>query len=264
MDYYSILGVAKNASDQDIRKAYKKMSMQHHPDRGGNEEEFKRVNEAYQTLKDPQKRQQYDNPQPRFDTSSMNNGFNGFDEFFSHFGMRRPPVRNPDVTIRVPLTLKEVLTGKKILATYRLRNGQEQTVDLDIPPGARDGDNIRFQGLGENSIPGPRGNLFVVISVERNFQFDRRDDDVYTVKKVNCLEMIVGTKIRITTVDDRNLELNVPPNTKNGTTFSMNGYGFPNLKTGRRGNMLIRIEAEIPRNLNSSQLEKIREIVNGS
>src|SRR6056300_1252348 len=79
MDYYSILGVNKNASDQDIRKAYKKKSMQHHPDRGGNEEEFKKVNEAYQTLKDPAKRQQYDNPNQQFNFNS------------SHFGQGQNP-----------------------------------------------------------------------------------------------------------------------------------------------------------------------------
>lgn len=264
MDYYSILGVPKNASEQDIRKAYKKMSMQHHPDRGGDEEKFKQVNEAYQTLKDPVKKQQYDNPQPNFNFNSQDfGGRNPFEDIFSQFGMRRPP-RNPDITIRVPITLKEVLTGKKVLATYRLRNGKEQTVDLDIPPGAREGDNIRFTGLGESSIPGPRGNLFVVITIEPNNLFDRRNDDVYTIRKVNCLEMIVGSKIRIKTLDDRELELNIPPNTKNGTTFSMNGYGFPNLRSGRRGNMLIKIEAEIPRNLNSNQLEKIQEILSGS
>ena len=138
MDYYSTLGINKNASDDEIRKAYKSKSMKHHPDRGGNEEEFKKVNEAYQTLKDPQKKQMYD----RYGTSDpqqmgggpsgwgdMNFGngsfqFNGspqdFEEMFGSFfggGFRqrpRPP-RNKNVQLKVVLTLKEILEGKQLI-----------------------------------------------------------------------------------------------------------------------------------------------------
>jgi len=263
MDYYSILGVPKNADESTIRKAYKKQSMQHHPDRGGNEEKFKQINEAYQTLKDPQKRAEYDNPQPQFNfNSSSFNGKNPFDDFFANFRQQQP--RNPNINIKVELNLREVFTGKKVLVTYRLRNGQEQTVDLDIPPGANHGDQIRFSGLGDNSIPGRRGDLFVTISVKGDKEFDRQLDNVYTTKKVNCLEMIVGTKIHILTLDGKQINLNIPPNTKNGTTFSMPGYGFPNLQSRQRGNMYIKIEAEIPRNLNNTQIEQIRGILNGS
>ena len=135
MDYYSILGVPKDASDKDLKSAYKKASMQHHPDRGGNEETFKQINEAYSTLKDPQKRGMYDHQQngggQAFNFNTGNMGGHPFEDIFgSMFGsnpnMRRQQVRNPDVNIRVPITLKEVITGKKVLATYRLRNGQEQ------------------------------------------------------------------------------------------------------------------------------------------
>ena len=106
--------------------------------------------------------------------------------------------------------------------------------------------------------------IFVTISVKGDTEFDRQLDNVYTTKKVNCLEMIVGTKIHILTLDGKQINLNIPPNTKNGTTFSMPGYGFPNLQSRQRGNMYIKIEAEIPRNLNNTQIEQIRGILNGS
>src|SRR6056300_605110 len=105
MDYYSILGVSKNASEKEIRSAYKKKSMQHHPDRGGNEEQFKKVNEAYSTLKDPHKRAAYDNPQPeyRYNTSNMQGGF---EDMFAQFGFgrnTRRQQRNRDVKLTYTL-----------------------------------------------------------------------------------------------------------------------------------------------------------------
>lgn len=267
MDYYTILGVQKNASPDQLKKAYKKASMQHHPDRGGDEEQFKKVNEAYATLKDPQKRAAYDNPQPRMDSNMFNQNFGDFNDIFSSmFGadVRRQQVRNPDVNIKVPISLREVITGKKILATYRLRNGQEQTVDLDIPIGAKHKDTIRFSGLGESSFPGPRGDLYAVVDIQKDSVFERSGDNVLLSLKVNCLELITGCNKHITTLEGRTISLTIPQNTKHGSTFSMNGYGLPNMHTNRRGSMLVRIEAEIPQTLTDKQIKKISEIVNGS
>jgi|11BtaG_2_1085332.scaffolds.fasta_scaffold41853_1 curved DNA-binding protein len=274
MDYYSILGVPKDATDKDLKSAYKKASMKHHPDRGGNEETFKQINEAYSTLKDPQKRGMYDHQQNgggqgfNFNTSNMGGG-NPFEDLFgSMFGgnpnMRRQQVRNPDVNIRVPITLKEVITGKKVLATYRLRNGQEQTVDLDIPIGAKHGDTIRFTGLGESSFPGPRGDLYVQVDISRDRNFERSGDNIILTLRVNCLQLITGCKQNIKTVEGKDIALTIPSNTKHGSTFSMNGYGLPNMHTNRRGSMLIKIEAEIPQTLTPAQIQKIGEIINGS
>src|SRR5210317_116916 len=94
MDYYSILGVSKNASDKELKSAYKKLSMQHHPDRtGGDDSKFKEINEAYSTLKDPQKRQEYDNPQPQGFGPNGFGGMGGFEDLFSQFGFRHPQQR---------------------------------------------------------------------------------------------------------------------------------------------------------------------------
>jgi curved DNA-binding protein len=262
MDYYSILGVPKNATQEQIRKAYKKQSMQHHPDRGGNEEQFKKVNEAYQTLSDAQKRAAYDNPQRSFNTSNME----GWGDIFGAggpfgFGHRRP--RNPDIRIKVSISIDEVYTGKQVLAAYRLRNGQEQTVNLDIPIGASEGDTIRFQGLGDNSIPGQRGDLYVIIDILPHPLYTRNSNNVQMTLKVNCLELITGTSSVIKTPEGKNIELKIPPSTKNGTVFSMNGYGLPSARTGSKGTFFIKVEAEIPK-LNSLQIAKIQEVLNGS
>ena len=267
MDYYSILGVGKNASQDDIKKAYRKLAMKHHPDRGGSAEKLQQVNEAYDTLKDPVKRQQYNNPQPRFDSSSMHGGFEGnFEDILNGaFGFGRGPTRsrNQDIRIKVDVTLKEIFSGKSVIVSYRLRNGQEKNVNLDIPPGVKDGDTIRFHDLGDNSLPGRRGDLYVVIKLLKDNEWTRTGDNLTTNAKINCLDLILGTKYVITTLDNRTLELNIPPGTKNGTTFSMHGLGIPNVRTSQRGHLFIKVEATIPQNLNEEQLNTIREVVNG-
>ena len=114
MDYYNVLGVNRNASDKELKQAYKKLSMQHHPDRtGGSDEKFKQVNEAYSTLKDPQKRQAYDNPQPQFNSQHFNQGGfqGGFDinDLMGQFGFGgRQQMRNQDITIGCNISISEV------------------------------------------------------------------------------------------------------------------------------------------------------------
>ena len=109
-----------------------------------------------------------------------------------------------------------------------------------------------------------RGDLYVIISVQDEAGWIRNQDNLNVVKKINCLELILGTKIQINTLDDKVLELNIPAGTKNGTTFSMQGYGLPNIRTNNRGNMFVKIEADIPKNLTHDQLSKIAEIVYGT
>ena len=267
MDYYSILGVPRTASPEELKRAYKKKSMQHHPDRGGNEDEFKKVNEAYSTLKDPGKRQQYDNPQPRMDSSAFNQNYNNFNDVFNNMfgrGFHQPQRKNADIRIKVSITLNEVFTGKKVIASYRLRSGREENVDLDIPMGAGDNDTIRFHGLGDDSLPVTRGDLYVIIHIEDQPGWIRNQDNVTATKKINCLELILGTRLEIQTLENKTVSLTIPPGCKNGTTFSMQGYGLPNIRSNKRGNMFIKIEAEIPKNLTNSQLSKIAEVVYGS
>lgn len=263
MDYYSTLGVSKNASDKELKQAYKKASMQHHPDRGGDENKFKEINEAYSTLKDPQKRQQYDNPQPQFNSQNMGGmgGMGGFEDLFAQFGFRQQQQqRNPDITIVADITLEECISGKQLLATYRLRNGKEETVDITIPPGANDGNMVRYQGLGEQIIQGPRGNLIVKIQVRKHPIFEKDGINLIMKHKVSVFDLLLGCQNNIPTLEGGTIRLSIPQGTKPGVTFNVSGHGLPDIHNGRKGNMYVVIDAYTPKIEDPVYLIKLKEI----
>lgn len=270
MDYYQVLNIPRSASDDDIRKAYKKKSMEHHPDRGGDEEEFKKVNEAYQALKDPQKRQMYDqfgttDPQqhgPR--DFNFRSGPGGFDinDIMSQFGFgARQQMRNRDITIGVNVSLEEVYTGKQIIASYRLANGKEQTVDLNIPVGIRHGDKIRFKGMGQHDIQQiPPGDLFVQINVMSTHEFEVHGLDLITARKINVLKLVTGTEIDIKTPNGHTITMYVKAGTQPGTTLRLTGKGLPN-RQGNPGSILVKIQGQVPQSMDPKDIEQIEQIL---
>ena len=268
MDYYDTLGVSRNASQDELKKAYKKASMQHHPDRGGDESKFKEINEAYSTLKDPQKRQEYDNPQPQFSQGFGPNGFQGmggFEDLFANFGFNvrgRQQQVNPDITIAARISLEEAFTGKVMVASYRLRTGKEEVVEIKIPPGAKNGNTIRYEGFGEEGFPGPRGNLHVKIQVTPHSIFAVDGINLHCTAKANIFDFIIGGNILIKTLDGGKVKVNIPAGTSPNTKFSIHGYGMPDLRTGRRGNLYVTIGGYVPKNLSQDEivlLQKLRK-----
>ena len=257
MDYYRKLGVDKNASPEDIKRAYKKLAMQHHPDRGGDQRTFQEINEAYDTLKDPAKRKRYDNPQPEINVNSSN-----FEDVFSaFFGQRRQQVqRNKDVKIAYDLTLAEVQTGKDILATYRLSNGQEVSASIRLHAGIENGQVIRFRGLGDNTITHlPRGDLLVLCRVKPHKHFVRDRHHISTTINISVFDLILGTTYVVTSLTGAPIRVNIPKNTPPGTTLSIAGYGLPDPSTNRQGNLYIKLKGIIPK-LSDEQLEKVKQI----
>lgn len=265
MDYYSILGIPKNASEQDIRKAYKKKSMQHHPDRGGNEEEFKRVNEAYQTLKDPQKRQQYDNPQPQYNFNTSNMG--GFEDVFSSmFGAgfqqrQRQRQRNRDVQLQYQLDLKDCFVGKNVSLHYTLPSGRQEYIDVRIPPGAKDGDTVNVPQFGDDSIPHmPRGNLLLRIRVATPKGWDLHNLDLIHSISVDIFDLITGTDVIVHSPEGKNINLKIPKGTQPDTTFSIQGYGLPDANSRRRGSIFVKVKGKVPNIKDNDLLGQIEEL----
>jgi len=268
MDYYETLGVGRNASEADLKKAYKKLSMQHHPDRnGGSDAKFKQINEAYSTLKDPQKRQQYDNPQPQGFGPNGFQGMGGFEDIFANFGFRHPQQRqqrNQDIALNYSLEFKEVFTGVGVNIQYNLPSGRTGYLDAAIPPGVQNGSTVKFAGLGDDSINGlPKGNLILKVKVGRDPIWHRDGNNIHATRQINVFDFIVGTIIEVVTPTNRKFSLTVPAGTKPGTTFSITGHGIPDVHTKRPGNIHIKLDAKMPI-LNEQQINQIKDIRNGT
>ena len=269
MDYYSILGIPRTASPEEIKKSYKRLSMKHHPDRGGNNDDFIKVQQAYEVLSNSDKRNAYDHPQQANPFGGQQQGQNPFagtpfEHHFQHgFGQQqqRQTPRNRDINVQADIELAEVLTGKNLIIQYQLQTGKMETVTVDVPAGAKHGDTIQYEGLGDNGHPRyPRGNLLVRIKVKKTKHWERDSDNLITKKDVNVFDLLLGCVILVTTLENKKLELKVPQGTNPGQTFNIPGYGLPNMQTGKRGNMYITIGIDIPKITDKDVLDKIQQL----
>ena len=262
MDPYSTLGIDRNASDKDIKTAFKNLAKTHHPDRGGNGEMFAQINEAYETLKDPDKRLQYDQPQPQININSGNMN-DIFGAFFGG-GQQRRQVKNKDVQISVNMTLQEVLTGKDFIGRYRTFSGHEEIANIKLPSGIEHGTTMRFRGLGDNSISQyPRGDLLVKIIVKEDKNFRRDRSHLYTKCVINVLELIVGKEVIVKGLLGNEIKIKVPAGTNPGVVMSVPGYGMPDQRTGRVGNLYVEVKGITPVLSDLELLEKVKQLNDG-
>jgi curved DNA-binding protein len=271
MDYYSILGVKETAQQEEIKKAYKKLAMKHHPDRGGDTKTFQEITQAYETLSDPEKRSQYDaerkyggtqfhftsdNPFDPF--GQMFGGQNPFEQFFRG-GARpqRPRARNRDLNIRCTITFKQSYTGTELEANYQLPTGKKQTVVIKVPAGVQSGQVIRYQGMGDDSVADlPRGDLMVTIMVEASKDYERRGDDLVAYLTINPFEAMSGCSKIVNLLDDSSVRINLHPGVQYGTEYLSKGKGFRNL-AGYIGNLIIQVRIDIPAVTDKTHQEKL-------
>lgn len=238
--------------------------MEHHPDKGGDVSKFQEITNAYETLSDPNKKAQYDNPQARQHNFGMHpNGFNPFEDIFSQFNMHVRTPKNRDLNVIAKIDLKDVMNGKKLIVSYRLRSGKQETVELDIPVGARDNDTVRYNGLGDDGDPRfPRGDLYVKIRVLDLVDWKRDGNNLYTKKQIDLFDIMLGCVIMIETLDNKTVQLTIPKGTKPGTTFSIPDYGIPDLHTKRRGKIFVQVDVSMPDMSNDLIYQKITELNN--
>jgi curved DNA-binding protein len=269
MDYYSTLGVSRTASTDEIKKAYRGLAMKHHPDRGGDASKFKEIEEAYRTLSDPEKKQMVDQG---MDPNNPNRGPGGFEfrsgdfnDIFQNFGFGfRPRQRqNHSLSIAISITLEEVLKGKEIDAEISMPAGGKKLINISIPAGVEHGQQIRYPQMGDQSIGNlPPGDLIVNVQIVGHSVFQRDRLNIICEKKITVWDALLGTSVNVVTLDGRNLGISIPPGTQPDTVMSCKSEGLPHMRTGQRGNLLIKIKVDIPR-LSVDQIKKIKEIKDG-
>ena len=270
MDYYNTLGISKSASEADIKTAYRKMAMKHHPDRGGDEKKFKEVTEAYETLSDPQKKQMLDmGVDPNAQHTSYRQGspfefhFNtgNFEDVFSNFGFGGRPVRkNKTLNVNIEVTLEDILKGRVIDAEIGIPNGNKRLVNIEVPPGIENGQQIRYRGMGEHTLKDVApGDLIVNVFVKEHPIFQRQGDMLMIKKFISPWDAMLGSDITIETIDKKTLTIGIPAGTQPDTVLSCRGEGLPNMRTKVRGNLLIKVQIEIPKNLSSEQKDAVEQ-----
>jgi len=290
-DYYQILGVSRSASTEEIRKAYRKLAMQYHPDRNPgdkqSEERFKEINEAYQVLNDSQKRAHYDRvgsaysnwqqrggqggfdwgrwaggapSGTRVDYGDLNDLFSGEGGLFSEFfrtifggGMGAAGTQTSRAAPAYQQQVEISLEDAFNGTTMQLQaNGKRKQVK--IPPGVRTGSKVRVAGSGPNGM-----DLYLIVQVKEHKDFERKGNDLHTSAKVNVFTAILGGEAEVETMSGK-VKLTIPAGTQPEQVFRVAGRGMPQLKSpSTKGDLFVRLKVEVPRYLSSKQRELLEE-----
>ena len=285
-DYYEVLGVSKTASADEIKKAFRKAAVKYHPDKeGGNETKFKEVNEAYEVLKDQQKRQRYDqfghagvgndpggnpfggaaggNPFGGFDFNgqNVNFDFNNVDlgDLFGSFfgGVQQGPKRGRDYQTQVVISFEEAVFGVEKEINLTSSSGGKK-VKLKIPAGVDDGASIRLNGHGEQLKGGINGDLYVRVRVKPHKKFTREGTIILSDEHISMVDAALGTEIDVETVDGV-VRMKIPAGTQSSADFKLSGHGAPQVNGERRGPHIVNIIVDIPTKLSKKQKELLQE-----
>lgn len=255
-DHYATLGVARSASADEIKRAYRRLASQHHPDKGGDVKKFQEIEQAYRILSDPQQRERYDNPQPDFSGFQFNNSGFDFDNIFNIFGARfgHPGQQRRPNYARMTLwiSLYDAATGGRRTVSVGTPTGTS-TVEIDIPLGIEDGQGVQYSGLA----PGG-GDLIIQYRIHPNHIWQRNGQHLITEQTTSIWDLILGKEIEITDIRNDRFLLNIPARTQPGTMLRMRGRGMPD-RNGQRGDLLIRVNAQIPANIPEEIIQAIEQ-----
>ncbi len=274
-DYYQILGVARGATEDEIKKAYRGLARKYHPDlhpekRAEMEAKFKEINEAYGVLSDPKKRETYDlTGQYTAEPGAAPGGWppegfegfggpGGFDDIFSEvFGGRgrKWAQRGADLETRLELDFMHAVKGAEVKITVRRKAGTE-TLNVKIPPGVKSGSRVRISGKGEEGAGGPPGDLYIETAVRPHPYFRREDNDIYVDVPVTVKEACLGAEVQVPTIDGIT-SIKVPPGTQGGQRLRIRGKGVYDTHGLSRGDEYIIINVTVPKKAD----KKTRELV---
>jgi len=294
-DYYEILGVVKNASDEEIKRSYRKLAMKYHPDRNPNkkeaEERFKELNEAYAVLSDKEKRKQYDTFgkegfQQRFSQEDIFRGFDFEDIFSNLFGGRgrreyrsagrgggdfgdffsrgfqgagRAPQKGEDALYELPITLEEAaIGGEKRISVPK--NGRVEEINVRIPAGIPSGKKLRVAGKGKEGVRGgPPGDLYLQVAVRNHPTFEREGDDIIVEKEINFSEAALGTTIDVPTLEGTK-KVKIPPGTQSHTKMRLRGLGVPHFRGTGNGDEYVKVIVKVPKRMTDKSRRLIEDL----
>ncbi|MDR9502053.1 MAG: J domain-containing protein [Desulfurivibrionaceae bacterium] len=300
MDYYKILGVDKTADSAAIKKAYRKLAMKYHPDKTAGdkaaEEKFKQANEAYAVLSDPEKRKEYDTYgssdfSQRYSQEDIFRGsdlgsilrefgmnFGGgfsqsggagspFESFFSQSsglgpdqgrGFQQRAAKGQDMIMELWVTLEEVVSGTERTISLAHLNDK---VSVKIPPGIESGKRLRVTGKGAPSpMGGPAGDLFLKINVQPHTLFKQDGATLIHEKKIPFSQAALGTKVTIPTLEGKELSVKIPAGMQSGGKLRLKGKGLPQGPKGPRGDLMVKIDIEVPKELSAEQEKLLQEL----
>ena len=283
-DYYKALGVDKNASADEIKKAFRKLAVKYHPDRNPNdkgaEDKFKEINEAYAVLSDPKKKEEYDTYGSSgfhkhysqedifrgFDFSNVyrDMGAGGGEDIFSRLfgagfgrgggrgGFRNMPQRGEDLEMELEIGFRDAALGAERQVSFR-RSGQREELKVRIPAGVDNGSRIRLAGKGgQGDSGGPEGNLFLVVRVLPDPVFTREGGDLFVDRSIRFSEACLGTSLDVPTLED-DKRIKVPAGIQPGTRIRLKGCGIKPLGSNARGDLYVKVSVHVPEALNAEQ-----------
>jgi DnaJ-class molecular chaperone len=291
-DYYSVLGMRRDASDKEIKQAYRRLARQYHPDvnpgDAAAEQKFKEISEAYSVLSNPDSRKKYD----RFGHQAFATGFDPFasgggfaggytDNLKDFFGGRgsfeglgsifeelwgggrqrtqQAPVSGPDLEHTVEVSFEEAMRGTTAPVQLLRRDGGIERLHVKIPPGVDTGSKVRVAGKGETGrYSGPPGDLYIVIRVRPHAYFARQGNDILCEVPVTLPEALLGAKIEVPTIDGK-ATMTLPAGTQNGRRFRLRGKGAPALQGGGRGDHYVTVHVVLPEKLDARSRELLEE-----
>ena len=295
IDYYKILEVGKNATEAEIKKAYRKLARKYHPDLNPNDKEaerkFKEINEANEVLSHTENRKKYDDygenwqhaeefekskQQRQYQGNGNQGGFGGsggggfsgggdFSDFFESMfggrtsgggGRRTAQYKGQDFNAELHLELKDVYTTHKRTLTINGKN-----IRITIPAGVENGQQIKISGMGaEGSGEGPKGDLYITFTIENHTKFKLDKHNLYATVDLDLYTAILGGEITADTFDGK-VKLTVKPGTQNGTKVKLKGKGFPVYKKeGEFGDLYLTYQIQIPTNLSEKEKELFTEL----
>ena len=284
MNHYETLGINEKTNADEIKKAYRKLASQHHPDKGGDTKKFQEIQTAYDTLSNDEKRQRYDMERQGFGghpggahfTWHTTGGGPDLGDIFRQFGFpgspfdhihnahrQQQPRQNKDLRIEIPIPLVSTLEEQSRTLSVKTTTGHEEIVNVKIPRGVSTGTQIKYPNLGDNLFETlPRGDLIVQFTVHNADGFFVNGIDLYTKINVNCLLAIVGGEIEINGLNGSTFVLTIPPGSQPGIKFRISRQGLYELNSDRRGDLYAEMHVIIPQNLSTEQLGTIQSLIN--